>query len=78
MGTKGPDKELRARDPENLTDPNTATYKVYARGRLRGAIVPIEPQADGSRWKALDLKGNTTFWRFRDAARDHLCDMPSG
>lgn len=67
-----PEIELRARKRENVTDRFGTTYKVYVRGRLRGAIVPIEEGEDGARWEALDLEGGKTRWRYRDEARDHL------
>jgi hypothetical protein len=79
MAKSGPERELRARDPENLTDPHAASYNVYQFGRLRGAILPVADDPLGVRWIALDLAGNTTRWRYRDQARDALCDtaMPA-
>ena len=32
--------------------------------------------AEGNRWTALDLGGNTTNWRYRNQARDHLVGLP--
>ena len=77
MAKTGPDRELRARDPENLTDPNAAIYKAYSHGRLRGAVIPVVDGPEDARWKALDLEGNVTFWRYRNQARDHLCSLPA-
>ena len=71
-----PEAELRARDPEGLTNPNIATYKAYSNGRLRGAEIPIEEDENGNRWQALALDGVMTLWRYRDQARDHLCGIP--
>ena len=77
MPGRGPERELRARDPEHLKDPNQAIYKAYSYGRLRGAVVPVkQDREDGARWKALDLDGNETFWKNRNHARDHLCSLP--
>jgi hypothetical protein len=70
-----PKRELRARlhDPE---DPFTTSYKVYASGRLKGAIVPIEGE-DGSRWESIALDGSIQRWKYRNQARDYLCELPS-
>lgn len=68
-----PDIELRPRQKANVEDPYGTTYKVYLRGRLKGAIIPVAEDADGCRWEAVDLKGGVTRWRQRDRARDHLC-----
>lgn len=76
MAAKGPERELRARARENVTDPFATTYKAYFRGRLKGAVVPMEANEEGHRWMALDLAGNTTTWRNRVQARDHLCAQP--
>ena len=67
-----PEHELRARihDPK---DPNSTSYRVYVRGRLRGAILPIEEDEDGARWEAVGRDGAVTRWRYRNQARDHLC-----
>ncbi|MBI2764687.1 MAG: hypothetical protein HYX53_02110 [Chloroflexi bacterium] len=71
-----PERELRARLREDVTSRFAVTYKVYVRGRLRGAILPIKADPDGARWEALDLEGNSTKWRQRNQARDHLCELP--
>lgn len=68
--------ELRPRQKVNVSDPYATTYKVYFRGRLRGAIIPIPEDPDGCRWEAVDLSGTLTRWRNRDRARDHLCSAP--
>lgn len=73
MSSAGPERELRARERANVTDRHATTYKVYLRGRLRGAIVPIPEDENGARWEAIDLTGPVTRWRYRDLARDHLC-----
>lgn len=72
---KHPDRELRAR-AHNPEDPNSTSYRVYLRGRLRGAILPIEEDADGARWEAIARDGAVTRWRYRNQARDFLCDEP--
>ncbi|MBI2766382.1 MAG: hypothetical protein HYX53_10800 [Chloroflexi bacterium] len=74
MAKSRPERELRARDPENMSDPHAASYKVYQFGRLRGAILPVTDDPLGVRWIALDLAGNITRWRYRDQARDALCE----
>ncbi len=73
MNPVSPERELRPRRRENVTDPNATTYKAYQRGRLRGAVMPIPENEQGHRWMALDLAGNETTWRYRNDARDHLC-----
>lgn len=75
MPAKHPEVELRSRAKENVTDPHGTTYKVYRQGRLRGAVLPIPEDADGNRWVALDLTGNSTPFRKRNQARDHLAEM---
>lgn len=71
-----PERELRARrhDP---TDPFATSYKVYASGRLKGAIVPIEEDEDGARWESIALDGDVQRWKYRNQARDYLCELPS-
>lgn len=70
-----PERELRLRNPDDK-DPNTATYKVYSFGRLKGAIIPlIEPEGE-ERWEAIGLDGATTRWKYRNHARDFLCGFP--
>ena len=49
------------------------SYKVYQRGRVKGAILPIEGE-DGARWEAISLSGESTRWKYRNQARDHLCE----
>lgn len=66
-----PEHELRARS-HDPADPNQTSYRVYVRGRLRGAILPIESE-DGARWEAVARDGSVTRWRYRRQARDHLC-----
>ena len=73
-----PERELRPRRNENVTDPNATVYKAYQRGRLRGAVMPIPENEQGHRWMALDLAGNETTWRYRNEARDHLCGPEPG
>lgn len=71
-GVVHPERELRARvhDPQ---DPFGTSFKVYLRGRLRGAILPIPETDEGKRWEALALDGSVTRWRYRSQARDELC-----
>jgi hypothetical protein len=66
-----PERELRARthDPE---DRFATSFKVYFRGRLKGAIIPID--GEDARWEALAVDGTVTRWRHRNQARDHLCE----
>lgn len=71
-----PARELRERVPDSGQDKYASTYKVYTYGRLRGAIVPIADGAEDARWKALDLDGGTTLWKYRNQARDYLCSLP--
>lgn len=69
-----PKRELRARrhDP---TDPFDTSYKVYASGRLKGAIFPVDGD-DGARWESIALDGSVKRWRYRNQARDFLCELP--
>ncbi|MEO8539494.1 MAG: hypothetical protein ABI577_07110 [bacterium] len=71
-----PDRELRARrhDPD---DPFTTSYKVYASGRLKGAIIPVEEDDEGARWESIALDGSVKRFKYRNAARDYLCELPS-
>jgi hypothetical protein len=71
-----PARELRERAPDSGQDRYAATYKVYTYGRLRGAIIPVPDAPENERWKALDLDGGTTFWKYRNQARDYLCTLP--
>ncbi len=71
-----PDRELRARRHDPV-DPWSTSYKVYAAGRLKGAIIPIEEDEDGARWEGIALDGSVTRWKYRDQARDYLCELPS-
>lgn len=76
MPKGGPARELRERTPDSGQDRFAVSYKVYANGRLRGAILPIAEPEGEERWTALDLDGNTTLWKHRDKARDYLCELP--
>ena len=71
-----PDRELRARRHDPV-DPWSTSYKVYAAGRLKGAIIPIEEDEDGFRWESIALDGSVTRHKYRNAARDYLCELPS-
>lgn len=77
MPQKRPARELVERNPDSGQDPYSVSYKVYAFGRLKGAVLPVPDGAEDARWKALDLDGNITFFRHRNAARDFLCEKPS-
>ena len=48
-----PERELRLRNPDDK-DPNTATYKVYSFGRLKGAIIPLIAPEGEERWEAIE------------------------
>ena len=71
-----PARELRERVPDSGQDKYAVTYKVYTYGRLRGAIVPVPDGGEDARWKALDLDGGTTMFKYRNQARDYLCSLP--
>lgn len=71
-----PDRELRARRHDPV-DPWTTSYKVYAAGRLKGAIIPIDEDEDGMRWESIALDGSVARHKYRNAARDYLCELPS-
>jgi hypothetical protein len=73
--SKSPPCELRARQ-HNPTDPFAVSYKVYANGRLKGAIIPIEDEGeDGARWESIAVDGSVHRWRYRNQARDFLCAL---
>jgi hypothetical protein len=75
MPKQPPACELRERTPGS-GDPYDVSFKVYAFGRLKGAIIPIKDADGEARWEALDLRGESTIWRYRSQARDHLCAAP--
>jgi hypothetical protein len=74
MAKPPPKCELRARthDP---SDRFSTSFKVYSSGRLKGAILPIEEDDDGSRWEAVALDGSIKRFKMRNAARDYLCEL---
>ncbi|HNO65531.1 MAG TPA: hypothetical protein PKK39_04230 [Tepidiformaceae bacterium] len=70
-----PARELRARRHDPV-DTWSTSYKVYAAGRLKGAIIPIEEDEDGARWESIALDGSVARWKYRNHARDYLCELP--
>jgi hypothetical protein len=74
MPKQPPACELRERTPGS-GDPYDVSFKVYAHGRLKGAILPIKNPEGEARWEALNLRGESSVWRYRSQARDYLCGI---